>query len=468
MVLTQNNEPINTIIIGKGAAGKLLYKELRKKSNINIIGYVDDFKKGVLGNTKELISIIDTYKIALVYIAMPSVDKTIIKGITYQLNSKQVKVKILPSYADIIQYGSVSEAQTKPVSIEDILGRPPVKQDFKFIKNNIKGKTILITGAAGSIGSELAYQVALCEPSKLLCIDTAETPIFNLQNKLSKFGNIYYYICDINNASKLEAIISQNKINLLLHAAAYKHVPLMEHNPDIAVQNNIFGTDTLLSIACSYAISNILIVSTDKAVNPTNVMGATKRAVEKLMEYYSMIYPSIKISAVRFGNVLRSNGSVVNFFEEKIKKGEALPITHPDIIRYFMTIEEAAQLILISSFQGKRNEIFVLDMGSPVKILKLAEDLITLNGLIPYVDIEINIIGLRPGEKLFEELLLKNGQIKKTRNKKIFIVKKEEKFNPVKYYETILDFKKSIQTQSPDQIIEWLSMVVPTYTPEKK
>ncbi len=456
---------MHTIIIGKGAAGKCLYGEVLKNKNLNFIGFVDDYKKDVLGKIVDLSLIIEQYKIQLAYIAMPSVEKNIINDIRESLKGYNIKLKILPSYADIIQYGNVTLNKTKPIDIEDILGRPLVKQDFVFIKSNIKGKTIFISGAAGSIGSELAYQVALSEPAKLICFDKAETPIFNLQDKLKEFSDVIYIIGDILNEKKLENIFSSQKIDIVLHAAAYKHVPLMEANPDEAIRNNIYGSEIVLKIACKNKVDNLVIVSTDKAVNPTNIMGATKRAVEKLMEVYSNSYPDTKISAVRFGNVLRSNGSVVNIFEDRIKKHESLFVTHHEVIRYFMTVQEAAQLILISAFQGQSNEIFVLDMGKPVKIIKLAEDMISLNGLIPYVDIDIKIVGLRPGEKLFEELLINAGQIKKTPNKKIFITNKEELFDPVEFYNNICEFRNEFPTKSNQEIREWLQKIVPSYKP---
>lgn len=456
---------MDTIIVGKGAAGLSLSVEIKKSEDHNLIGFVDDNKSDVLGKIIDLPIVIENYKVEVIYIAMPSVDKDVITEICELVNQADVKVKILPSFADIIQHGNVSLAKTKKMEIADLLGRPLVKQDFNFIKGQIRGKSILISGAAGSIGSELSYQVALSDPEKLICLDKAETPLFRLQHKLKQFDCVDYVIGDLMNEVKLNQIFEQHNVDIVLHAAAYKHVPLMEDNPDEAIRNNIQGSDILLRAACEHKIPNIVLVSTDKAVNPTNVMGASKRVVEKLMEYYTKVFPSSKISAVRFGNVIKSDGSVIQMFEERIKEGKSLPVTHKEITRFFMTVEEAAQLILISAFQGATNEIFILDMGEPIKIADLAKKMILLSGKTPFVEIGISYVGLRPGEKLYEEILVNKASAIKTKNKKLFIAKKEEAFEVETFFKDMSWLLLNLASLSNKDIKEYLIKLVPTYSP---
>jgi len=329
--------------------------------------------------------------------------------------------------------GQASLTDLRDINIEDLLGRDPVELDIKLIERDITGKEILVTGGGGSIGSEICRQVARFSPKKLIIYDIYENNAYDIQNELLREYkgtlNLDVVIGSVRDRKRVAEVIEENNIDIIYHAAAHKHVPLMERSPKEAVKNNIFGTKNVAEMAIKYKIQKFVLISTDKAVNPTNIMGATKRACEILIQNLNEL-DITDFVAVRFGNVLGSNGSVIPLFKKQIEAGGPVTVTHEEVIRYFMTIPEASKLVLQAGAMAKGGEIFILDMGEPTKIIDLAKDLIKLSGFEPYVDIDIEIIGLRPGEKMYEELLLDEESNIKTSNKKIFIERNHEAFHP--------------------------------------
>ena len=423
-----------TLIIGAGEAGSILLREIRKQQTItyNIVGFIDDDPKklgmklhgvSVLGNTCQLLSIIGKHRIDEVIIAMPSASKADIRNILDRCQKAHVRFKILPSISTLID-GTVSVSSIKEVDIEDLLGRDPIRLDEKAIQDYLSDKKVLVSGAGGSIGSEICRQVAKFKPRKLVLVEAGETPLYEIELELtSAYPDlpIVPIIADIRNKDRIESVFEEFLPDVVFHAAAYKHVPMMEYNPSEAICNNCGGTKVLADISHAFGVRNFVMISTDKAVNPTNVMGASKRIAEIYVQSLSTVSKT-RFTTVRFGNVLGSNGSVIPLFKEQIKKGGPITVTDKRIIRYFMTIPEASQLVLQASSLGKGGEIFVLDMGDPVRIVDLAEELIRLSGLIPYEDIDIVFTGLRPGEKLFEELLIDGEGIKETSHDKIRVL----------------------------------------------
>jgi len=423
-----------TLIIGAGEAGSILLREIRKQQAItyNVAGFIDDDPKklgmklhgvSVLGDTCQLIAIIGKHRIDEVIIAMPSASKADIRNILDRCQKAHVRFKILPSISTLID-GTVSVSSIKEVDIEDLLGRDPIRLDEKAIQDYLSDKKVLVSGAGGSIGSEICRQVAKFKPRKLVLVEAGETPLYEIELELtSAYPDlpIVPIIADIRNKDRIESVFEEFLPDVVFHAAAYKHVPMMEYNPSEAICNNCGGTKVLADISHAFGVRNFVMISTDKAVNPTNVMGASKRIAEIYVQSLSTVSKT-RFTTVRFGNVLGSNGSVIPLFKEQIKKGGPITVTDKRIIRYFMTIPEASQLVLQASSLGKGGEIFVLDMGEPVRIVDLAEELIRLSGLIPYEDIDIVFTGLRPGEKLFEELLIDGEGIKETSHDKIRVL----------------------------------------------
>ncbi|MDY0211941.1 MAG: nucleoside-diphosphate sugar epimerase/dehydratase [Desulfuromonadaceae bacterium] len=423
------------LIAGAGRAGQLIAKEIRlnRKLESKALGFVDDdpLKRKetfqgikVLGRCDEVARLCQRRLVDEVIIAMPSVSGAKIKEIVSQCQEIQVPFKTLPSVGSLID-GSVSIQQLKDVSLEDLLGRAQVKLETGEILKCLQGKSVLVTGAGGSIGAELCRQIARYKPQKLVLFENAETPLFIVEQELRQaFVEmlIYPIIGDIRHRARVEAIFAQFTPQVVFHAAAYKHVPMMELNPAEAVNNNVRGTQVVAEIASAYGAERFVMISTDKAVNPTNVMGASKRTAEKLVQSLAR-ESKTRFVTVRFGNVLGSNGSVIPTFTEQIRNGGPVTVTHSEVTRFFMTIPEATQLVLQAGSMGEGGEIFLLDMGAPVKILHLAEELIRLSGKEPYEDIAIEIIGLRPGEKLHEELLLQGEGVKPTRHTKICIAR---------------------------------------------
>lgn len=433
--VVENVRVPNTLIVGAGEAGGNLLRESLHNSNFRykVIGLIDDdprkedmFIQGykVLGNTRDLPDIIEEMNINNVIIAIPSAPGDTIKRIYEVSREKGAGVKILPSFTEFLRDEPYSKL-IRDVRVEDLLGREQHLINEKGINEVIQGKTIFITGGGGSIGSELSRQIAQYNPAQIINIDVNENTLYFLELELKEsFTDIHIQseICSIKDREKLSWLFEHYKPHMVFHTAAHKHVPLMEHNPEEAVKNNVFGTKNLIECSHEYGVDRFLLISTDKAVNPTSVMGATKRICEMMIQKKAQ-ESSTKYMAVRFGNVLGSKGSVVPIFKKLIASGKNITLTHKDITRYFMTIPEAVQLVIEASTIGKGGEVFILDMGKPVKIMDLAKNLIELSGLRLKEDIDIDIVGLRPGEKLFEELLYDEDTTIKTDNKKIFIAR---------------------------------------------
>lgn len=460
-----------TLIYGAGEAGVTLVREskLNKSFGYNIIGFMDDDKKKqgiyingikVYGNLKNIKAYIRKLKIETLIIAIPSLDTKSIKNILKEVeNIKKVEIKILPLIEKSLSEEPLS-THIRDVKIEDLLGREQVVINDGSIKGLIEGKTIFVTGGAGSIGSELARQIAKYNPKKLITLDVNENDIYFLELELKRKYpdlDLVSEICNIREKEKLEFLFEKYRPNVVFHAAAHKHVPLMEHNPEEAIKNNIFGTKKVAECADKYGVERMVLISTDKAVNPTNLMGASKRACELVIEHMNKISKNTKFMAVRFGNVLGSNGSVIPIFKKLIEEGKNLTLTHKDITRYFMTIPEAAQLVIEAGAIGKGGEIFILDMGEPVKIYDLAKSMIRLSN----ANVGIDIIGLRPGEKLYEELLYDVNSAIKTENKKIFITKIEDgAVDITKYFDRL---EECIHRPNIEEIKEVMKELVISY-----
>ncbi|MCM2360056.1 MAG: polysaccharide biosynthesis protein, partial [Geobacteraceae bacterium] len=430
----RSNGGCKTLIVGAGEAGSMLLKEIMKQpdSPYEVVGFVDDdrAKAGmrlhgvpVLGDTLRLSQLVSAYRIEKVIIALPSASGRVVRAIIRRCRMAGVRFKTLPGVSDIIN-GKVSVSQIKDVEIDDLLGREPVLLDDAAIRGYLSGKSILVTGAGGSIGSEICRQLARFAPRKIILFDSAETPLFYIEQELAKQHpglTVIPVLGDIRQADRVEEAFETCMPEVVFHAAAYKHVPMMEYNPAEAVTNNIGGTRVLAETAHRFGVKDFVMISTDKAVNPTNVMGASKRVAELHVQALAG-RSATRFSTVRFGNVLGSNGSVIPMFKEQIRNGGPVTVTDPKVVRYFMTIPEATQLVLQAGCIGRGGEIFLLDMGEPVPILELAEELIKLSGLIPYEDIDITFTGLRPGEKLFEELLIEGEGIGPTVHDKIKVL----------------------------------------------
>ena len=449
----------NVLIYGAGESGVLLVKESRINPNFpyRIVGFLDDNpnKKGgkvyglkVLGGLEDVEKIIEKNDVSKIIISMPSVEQSKISSILKELNKlKDVSVKILPNVDNLIEEGNLS-TQLRNIKLEDLLGREEIKINTKEVFDFIQDKIVFVTGGGGSIGSELINQIAKYNPKKIINIEINENASYLMELELKrKYPYLDYKteIASVRDLDKLDMLFDKYKPEILFHAAAHKHVPLMENNPEEAIKNNIFGTKNVAECCLKYKLESVVLISTDKAVNPTNVMGATKRVCEMIFQKYSEKDSNTKFIAVRFGNVLGSNGSVIPIFSKLIEEGKNLTLTHKDIIRYFMTIPEAAQLVIEAATIGKGGEILILDMGEPVKIYDLAKNMIKLSGS----DVGIDIVGLRPGEKLFEELLYDVNSSEKTSNNKIFITNMENEKVQVDiddYYIILKDLIKNNDT----------------------
>ena len=426
----------NTFIIGAGDAGYILLKELSKNNifRANVVGLIDDNRKNsvisgvtVVGTTYDMLKLIPKYEVEQVFLAIPSISAYNKNRILNVLKEANVAVKVMSSGIAVEDGESISK-HLKDVSIEDLLGRGEVKLSQGEIRSYIKGKSILVTGAGGSIGSQIVREIFKFKPSQLVLVDVNENALYMLERDLDfekshskEYEDIQYIseIVSIREKAALAEVFDKYKPDVVFHAAAHKHVPLMERRPQEAIKNNVFGTKNVMDVAIDKEVERFIMISTDKAVNPTNAMGASKRLTEIILQSKGNKYKT-KFAAVRFGNVLGSNGSVIPIFKEQIKKGGPITITHRNIIRYFMTIPEAAQLVLQAGYYASEGEIFLLDMGEPVKIIDLATNLIKLSGLEPYKDIDIEEIGLRPGEKMYEELSLDYESSEKTDNQMIY------------------------------------------------
>ena len=422
------------LLVGAGRMGATLVKELtgRRQADIEIRGLVDDDprKKGgsvsgykVLGNTKELPRFVDELNIGEVVIALDQATGKEIRRIIDLCSAIPVKARIIPSLNEIAS-GRVSVSRIRDVQIEDLLGREPITLDDENLHEFLTGRTVMVTGAGGSIGSELVRQIINYRPKCILLVERAEFFLFQIGRELQEIGDVEFapLIADVGDEPRMREIFEKYRPEVIFHAAAHKHVPLMEVNAIEAIKNNVLATRCLGELAGEYAARDFVLISTDKAVNPTSVMGASKRVAEIVVQGLNRQHQTNYV-AVRFGNVLGSAGSVVPIFREQIRRGEAITVTDPEMTRYFMTIPEASQLVLQAGALGSGGEIFILDMGEPVKIVNLAEDMIRLSGLTPYEDIDIVFTGARRGEKLFEELEITGENLDKTNHPKIFIGK---------------------------------------------
>lgn len=424
-----------TLIIGAGDAGVLLAKEYAKHPELDatLVGFLDDDPdkqnlrvagKRVLGTREDLDWVVPRYKVTDMVIAMPSASGRVVRELVEAGRRLGLQVKTVPGMYEIVS-GSVSVSQIRDVQIEDLLGREEVKLDLDAIAAFLTHEVVLVTGAGGSIGSELCRQVARFQPQQLLLLGHGENSIYDIHLELREKHpelELKPIIADIRDEARIRQVFEQYRPSVVFHAAAHKHVPLMEANPTEAIKNNIFGTLHVAKAADEFGAKRFVLISTDKAVNPTSVMGATKRAAECVIQSLNAQSETIYV-AVRFGNVLGSRGSVIPLFKRQIAAGGPVTVTHPEMMRYFMTIPEAVQLVIQAASMGTGGEVFVLDMGEPVKIVDLARDLIRLSGFEPEVDIPIVFTGIRPGEKLFEELLTAEEEAEATMHERIFVTK---------------------------------------------
>ena len=477
------------LIIGAGNAGVSLVEDMQRNPQFGVypVGFIDDdIKKQhihlrgipVLGDRYKISEVIKTLKIQKIIIAMPTVSGQIIREIVDICQANGVQPSTLPGIHEILN-GRVRVDSIRDIKIEDLLRREPIHIDIKKVSKFIKDKTVLITGSGGSIGSELCRQIFRCHPAKIILIGHGENSVFNIQQELEQLiqilknngqsviniPQIYTFIADIRVRSRLEHAFERFKPDVIFHAAAHKHVPLMELNPAEAITNNVIGTRNLLQVALQYNVEHFVMISTDKAVNPTNVMGASKRVAEMLV-LQAAKQSGKSYVAVRFGNVLGSRGSVVPTFQKQILAGGPITVTHPDICRYFMTIPEAVQLVLQASVLGRGGEVLMLNMGEPVKIVDLAKELIHLSGYEVNKDIDIVFTGLRPGEKLFEELFIEGEEYEKTEHEKLLIVKNASQIIPSYLDITVENLLGVAAKNDADSIMLLLSQLVVGYKPK--
>lgn len=474
---TNDKSATNVMIVGAGEAGTHILKEIKASTHLNKVVkcFVDDNanKKGrflmgveICGNRDNIPELVEKFDIHEIYVAMPSATRAAHTEILNICSDTGRKVKTLPGIYQLVN-GDVSISKFKDVQIEDLLGRDTVKVDMSEIGTTIEDKTVLVTGGGGSIGSELCRQIATYNPKQLIIFDIYENNAYEIQQELKrKYGdkfNLEVLIGSVRNTHRVESIFEKYAPQIVFHAAAHKHVPLMEDSPCEAIKNNVFGTYKTAQAAGKYGVERFVLISTDKAVNPTNIMGASKRMCEMIVQYMDTLY-NTEYVAVRFGNVLGSNGSVIPLFKKQIEAGGPVTVTHKDIVRYFMTIPEAVSLVLQAETYAQGGEIFVLDMGNPVKIDKLARNLIKLSGYEPDVDIKIEYTGLRPGEKLYEELLMDEEGLKDTANSMIHIGKPIE-MDYTKFATELEELKVACQLDDVN-IKRAVAKIVETYKAE--
>ena len=464
---------ISVMIIGAGEAANVIIKEIINSnfSTMKIKCIIDDdkgkwgrFIQGikVVGGRDKIIECADLYQIDQIIIAVPSITRTEMKAILDICKETNCKLRSLPGMYQLVN-GDVSVSKLRDVEVEDLLGREPIQVDLDSILGYVKDKTILVTGGGGSIGSELCRQIATHSPKQLIVIDIYENSVYDVQQELKVSHpdlDLVVLIASVRNTNRMNWIFDHYKPDIVYHAAAHKHVPLMEDSPNEAIKNNVFGTFKVAQAAAMSGVKRFVMISTDKAVNPTNIMGASKRICEMIIQTFNKHYDT-EFVAVRFGNVLGSNGSVIPLFKKQIAEGGPVTVTHPDIIRYFMTIPEAVSLVLQAGAYAKGGEIFVLDMGSPVKILDLAKNLIRLSGYKVGEDIKIEFTGLRPGEKLFEELLMDEEGMKETDNKLIHIGRPIE-LDEEEFFAILKELNDTSKLEDQD-IRPIVKKLVPTY-----
>jgi FlaA1/EpsC-like NDP-sugar epimerase len=461
------------MIVGAGTSGSMILKEMTTSTYTDghVVCFVDDDKNkqgkylnGILiaGDRNDIPSLAKKYDIEEIYVAMPSAPGSETKKILEICRETDCELRILPGIYQLLN-GDVSVSKLRRVEIEDLLGREPIRVNLSQIMGYVSNKVILVTGGGGSIGSELCRQIASHNPKQLIVFDVYENNAYDLQQELKRSYpelNLVVLIGSVRNTHRMESVFEKYRPDIVYHAAAHKHVPLMEDSPNEAIKNNVFGTYKTARAADKYGAKRFVLISTDKAVNPTNIMGASKRMCEMVIQMMDR-HSKTEFVAVRFGNVLGSNGSVIPLFKKQIEDGGPITVTHKDIIRYFMTIPEAVSLVLQAGAYAKGGEIFVLNMGEPVRILDLAENLIRLSGYVPYEDINIEFTGLRPGEKLFEEMLMDEEGLQETPNRLIHIGK------PIDFDEELfsrqLDELYKIANRDSGEIKEAVRNIVPTY-----
>lgn len=468
----------NVMVIGAGDAGAAIMKEmcLSKYVTQQVRCFIDDnpAKQGkyiqgcpVIGGHECIIEAVKEYRIEKIIIAIPTASKKTIRKLVNICQQTDCDIRILPGTYQLIN-GEVSVSQLREVNIEDLLGRDQIQVNLDEILGYVKGQTVLVTGGGGSIGSEICRQLAKHEVGRLIIVDIYENNAYDIQQELRHdYPNLelIVLIASVRNTHRMNTIMETYHPAIVYHAAAHKHVPLMEDSPNEAIKNNVFGTFKTAKAAGKYGVKRFVLISTDKAVNPTNIMGASKRICEMIIQMLNNQYDT-EFVAVRFGNVLGSNGSVIPLFKKQIAAGGPVTVTHPDIIRYFMTIPEAVSLVLQAGAYAKGGEIFVLDMGESVKIADLAKNLIRLSGYKAGEDIEIHFTGLRPGEKLYEELLMDEEGLQSTENQLIHIGKPIE-FDEKKFLEQLSELKEAMDKDS-QKIRQLVQKIVPTYVIEKK
>ena len=473
----QDKHLINVMIIGAGEAGNMLLREIKRSSHLpmKVVCFIDDdpLKQGyymndvpIAGNRDAIGEMVKKYEVDEIYIALPSVSINQRRELMNICNDTGCMIKILPGIYQLMK-GEVKVSKLRNVEIEDLLGRDQISVNMNQIASYVENRTVMVTGGGGSIGSELCRQVAARHPRKLIIVDIYENNAYDIQMELRNAHpelNLDVRIASIRDGEKIDALFNELRPEVVYHAAAHKYVPLMEDSPNEAIKNNVFGTLNVVRAADKYHVKRFVQISTDKAVNPTNIMGASKRMCEMIIQAFSRHSRTV-FTAVRFGNVLGSNGSVIPLFKKQIAHGGPVTVTDKNIIRYFMTIPEAVSLVMQAGIFAKGGEIFVLDMGEPVKIDDLARNLIKLSGFTPDVDIPIIYTGLRPGEKLYEELLMDEEGLQKTENGSIFIGHPLD-FDEEVYFEQLHHLRGTIDDMHQDTIRDEVRKIVSTYHPE--
>jgi FlaA1/EpsC-like NDP-sugar epimerase len=414
------------LIIGRGTAGMTLADDVRRRGG-EVVGFLDDYVTGadILGTLKDADDVVTAESIDLVYFAIPTVGSAKVREFINSISSDTVEFAIVPRTYDILSKETIDINDLTDVDVLDLVGREPVKHNVVVAQNFLAGKRVLVTGGAGSIGSRLTRHIVAAGAAEVMCVDWWENGMFFLGQSLAGRENVQLRIADIKNQPLMASLVAEFVPDIIFHAAAYKHVPLMQNNALEAINNNVWGSLNMMRLAIDHGVKNFVYVSTDKAVNPVNVMGATKRIGEMLMESLASDDIGTRFTAVRFGNVIESNGSVMQIFRSQIATGGPLTVTDPEVTRFFMTIDEASQLIIQSAALGANSDIFVLDMGEPVRIMDLAQSLI--RAVDPTLTIEIS--GMRPGEKMYEELSYEPDRVERTANQKIFVVRGEKEFD---------------------------------------
>lgn len=463
----------NTMVVGAGEAGAMIIKEFQNSRYLDqkVCCVIDDneakqgkYLRGVkiMGGRDDIRYLAHELQIDEIIVALPSASQSQVKEILQICQETGCELKVLPGLYQMIN-GEISVSKLRKVEIEDLLGREPIKLQVDSVMGYVAGKVILVTGGGGSIGSELCRQIVAHKPKRLIIVDIYENNAYDIQQELKRKSpelDLVVLIASVRNTHRMNSIFETYQPDIVYHAAAHKHVPLMEDSPNEAIKNNVFGTYKTAKAADKYGVKRFVLISTDKAVNPTNIMGASKRICEMIIQMMNN-HSKTDFVAVRFGNVLGSNGSVIPLFKKQIEQGGPVTVTHPEIIRYFMTIPEAVSLVLQAGALAKGGEIFVLDMGEPVKILDLAKNLIRLSGYKPFEDIPIEFTGLRPGEKLYEELLMSEEGLRETENELIHIGKPIE-FDEEKFRRELEELRK-IADQDSEAIRQKVQEIVPTY-----